>query len=109
MTIDHGVLNVPLAKRGRSIDAQIDDYKRVEMKARRAERAERTKARHDARAAEKARVKFTATDIAGAVLVRDDCGWVRVVRINEATVTVAGGLGEQRIPIASVLDFRTSG
>lgn len=108
MALDHGILNVPLSKRGRSIDAQIDDWKRSEAAALRAERAERTKARHAARAAEKDRVKFTAADLAGAVVVRDDLGWVRVLRINEKTVTVAGGLGEQRIPVDSVLDFRTA-
>lgn len=106
MSIDHGELNVPLSKRGRSIDAQIDDWKREELRKAKVERAERTKARHAARKAEKERVKFTAADLAGAVLVRDDCGWVRVVRVNAATVTVAGGLGEQRLPVASILDFK---
>lgn len=107
MSIDHGTLNIPLAKRG-NIDAQLDAYKREQAKERRAEAAERTKARRAARAAEKARVKFTADQLADAVLVRDDLGWVRVIRVNAKTVTVAGALGEQRISIEAVRDFRNN-
>jgi hypothetical protein len=31
--LDHGILNVPLAKRGKSIDSQLDAYKREQAKA----------------------------------------------------------------------------
>ena len=106
MTIDHGILNVPLSKRGPSIDAQIDAWKKAELAVARAERKARTVARHEARKAEKSRVKFTSADLVGAELVRDDCGWVRVVRLNAMTVIVAGGLGEQSIRIEKVIDFR---
>lgn len=32
MTFDHGVLNIPLSKRGKNIDAQLDAYKREQTR-----------------------------------------------------------------------------
>jgi len=58
-------------------------------------------------AAEAARVKFTAADLSGAVVVRDRFGWHRVVRVNRATVTVETGYSWTRaVPVAKVLEFR---
>jgi len=60
-----------------------------------------------ARELEAARVKFTATDLANAVIVRDEFGWHRVVRVNRVSVTVATAYSwTNSIPLAKVLEFR---
>ncbi|NHZ94619.1 hypothetical protein [Massilia sp. CCM 8734] len=52
MSLDHGILNVPLAKRG-DIDAQLDAYKATAAKAAAAERKSVAKAHRTAKAAAK--------------------------------------------------------
>jgi hypothetical protein len=53
MSLDHGLLNIPFAKRGLNIDAEIDRYKKSE--ARRLAAASRV--RHDTRKAASAALK----------------------------------------------------
>lgn len=63
--------------------------------------------RREAVEAEKARPKLTAADVAGAVRVRDQFGWHRVVRVNAKSVTVVTPYTwTDRIPLAKILDVR---
>ena len=87
-SLDHGLLNLPLSKRGAgSLDAQIDrNMKRIkaeEEAARRlaiAEHRERTKA-----------VPFTTEELKAARAIRTRSGWHRVARVNTKSVTVETG------------------
>ena len=53
MALDHGLLNIPFAKRGLNIDAEIDRYKKAEAR----KLAAASKARSDARKAASAALK----------------------------------------------------
>lgn len=80
------------------------DRQQREADAKHAEGVERRK---QARAAEAARVKFTAADLADAEFVRDEFGWHRVVRVNAKSVTVSSSYSwDERIPLGKVLEFR---
>lgn len=64
---------------------------------------------YTARIAELERVRFTAPDLKGAVAVRSNHGWHRVVRVNVKTVTVpslVGGAWTDTIPVGSILEVR---
>lgn len=106
--IDHGILNVPLSKRGGgSLDAQIDRHLAAERKAERARAAEATAARRAAREAEAARPKLTADDVRGARFVRDQYGWHEVVRVSAKSVTVVTPYSwTDRIALDRVLEVR---
>lgn len=87
MSIDHGELNVPLAKRyGRGgIDAAIDRHL--------AEQGRQAAVKHKAgiaaaREREAARVRLTREQVEGARYVRDEFGWHEVVRVSAKSVTV---------------------
>jgi hypothetical protein len=106
--LDHGMLNVPLSKRGRSLDAQIDDWKRDEAKRHREERKVEHAARLARREAEKERPKFTADDVRGSAAVRDEFGWHRVVRVSKKSVTVETPYSwTERIALDRVLEVRS--
>ena len=104
--LDHGMLNLPLHKRGGgSLDAQIDR----ELAKQRREARERQKRDHAsrvaAREAEKARPKVTAADLRGAVYVRDEYGWHSVVRVSAKSVTVETQWSwTERIPLGRILE-----
>jgi hypothetical protein len=107
MSIDHGELNVPLAKRyGRGgIDAAIDRHLAAEQRKSTADWKARRKAQREAEAA---RVRLTAEDLAGVTHVRDSCGWHKVVRVNAKTVTVETGYSwTDALPIGKILEGRT--
>lgn len=76
------------------------------------ERLTRCRARvrfYTARIAELERVRFTAPDLKGAVAVRSNHGWHRVVRVNVKTVTVpslVGGSWTDTIPVGNILEAR---
>lgn len=60
-----------------------------------------------AREAEAARVRLTAEDVKGAVLVRDSFGWHKVVRVSAKSVTVETGYSwTDRIALGKVLEVR---
>ncbi|CAI9417179.1 hypothetical protein [Nocardioides sp. T2.26MG-1] len=107
--LDHGILNVPISKRGRgSLDAQIDKALAAERRDARRQRRAMAQERKAVRAAEAARVKFTAEDLVDAVLIRDHIGWHRVVRVNAKSVTVKTGHSwDDRIPLDRILEVRT--
>lgn len=87
----------------RGIAATIAEQKAERAVAHRASREEELADRE----AEKARVKFTAADLALAVVVRDQFGWHRVVRVNRVSVTVATAYSwTGSIPLDRVLEFR---
>ena len=107
MSIDHGELNVSLSKRyGRGgIDAALDRYKAEQRKDARAEQRRTHEARIAAREAEAARPKLTADDVRGAVAVRDQFGWHRVVRVSAKSVTVETPYSwTERIALDKVLE-----
>ncbi len=107
--LDHGVLNLPLHRRGGGgIDAQIDRHLAAERReARRANRAAALERRAAKIAREAAGPKFTAADLEGAVLIRDRFGWHRVVRVNAKSVTVKTGHSwDDRIALDRVLEVR---
>lgn len=106
--LDHGILNVPLSKRGGgSLDAQIDRHLAAERREARRERRELAQARQAAARAEVARRKFTAADLDGAALVRDRIGWHKVVRVSAKSVTVETPYSwTDRIPLGRVLEFK---
>ena len=104
--IDHGELNIPLAKRyGKGgIDAAIDKHLAEQRRRSAAEHRARLKA---AREAEADRPKVTAADIKGARYVRDQFGWHRVIRISEKSVTVETPYSwTERIALTKVLEAR---
>lgn len=103
--LDHGILNVPLHKRGGgSLDAQIDRHLAEQKRL----KAETYKARREAaRVAEAERVRLTAEDVKGARFVRDSCGWYKVVRVSAKSVTVETGHSwTDRIALNKVLEVR---
>ena len=82
----------------RSIDAAMAEAKaakQAEIAAKAAEIAERTKP-----------VPFTPEELAVARVVRTRFGWARLLRVNAKTVTIAGAFGDDRIPVASILEVR---
>lgn len=104
---DHGVLNVPLSKRGRSLDAQIDRALAEQRKAAEAAERERRIARKAAAYAEKVRPKLTADDVRGARAVRTSAGWHPVVRVSAKSVTVATPWSwTERIALDRVIEVR---
>lgn len=104
---DHGVLNVPLSKRGPSLDAQIDRALAEQRRQARKDEARRTADRLAAREAEKARPKLTADDVRGARAVRDSYGWHPVVRVSAKSVTVATPYSwTERIALDKILEAR---
>lgn len=65
--------------------------------------------RKDARAAEEARRKLTAEDLANAVVVRDEFGWHKVVRVSAKSVTVETAYSwTDRIPLARIIEGRAA-
>lgn len=107
---DHGVLNVPLSKRGGgSLDAQIDRALAAERREARRQRRAMAQERKAAKAAREANgPKFTAADLEGAVLVRDRFRWHQVVRVNAKSVTVKTGHSwDDRIALDRILEVRS--
>lgn len=106
--LDHGILNVPLSKRGGgSLDAQIDRALAKQRRQAREDEKRRSVERRAAREAEKARPKPTADDVRGARFVRDQYGWHRVVRVSAKSVTVETPWSwTERIPLDKVLEVR---
>lgn len=106
MSLDHGELNVPLAKRhGRGgLDAEIVR----QVAAQKREAAAEAEARREVhRAIEATRARFAADDLAGAVAVRTELGWHKVVRVSAKSVTVETPYSwTDRIPVGDVLEFR---
>lgn len=101
---DHGILNVPLNKRGAgSLDRQIDrNLERIkgeqEVERRRviAAHRERTKP-----------VPFTADQLKAAKAIRTSSGWHRVVKVNSKSVTVETGYSwTDRYTIEKVLEVK---
>jgi hypothetical protein len=106
---DHGMLNLPLGHRGRgkSIDRTIDDAVREVARQRRADNEAAAGRARELRKAEKDRKKLTREDCEGALLVRDEFGWHRIIRVNAKTVTVATPYSwTETIPYAKILETR---
>ncbi len=62
-----------------------------------------TARREAARAAERARPKFTRTDLQDAVLIHDGSAWRRVVTVNTTTVSVATAYSwTDKVPLANI-------
>lgn len=107
MGIDHGELNIPLAKRyGRGgIDAAIDRHLADQRRAAAADHKARLKA---AREREAARVRLTYDEVKGATHVRDQFGWHKVVRVSAKSVTVETGYSwTDRISLDKIHEART--
>lgn len=105
--LDHGELNVPLAKRyGRGgIDAAIDRHL---AEQRRTDAAIQKQRRDAAREVEAKRVRLTHADVQDATHVRDTIGWHKVVRVSAKSVTVETGYSwTDRIPIDRIHEART--
>lgn len=101
---DHGILNLPLDKRGGgSLDAQIDrNLARI--------RAEKDAARRLVVAENRERnapVPFTRAELENAVAVRTRSCWHPVVRVNTKSVTVGTEWSwNDRIPVERILEVR---
>lgn len=101
---DHGILNLPLDKRGGgSLDAQIDrNLARI--------RAEKDAERRRVVAANRERntpAPFTRDELEAAVAVRTRTGWHRVVKVNTRSVTVGTDYSwDDRIPVERILEVR---
>lgn len=108
MSIDHGALNLPLHRRGSgSLDAQIDRHLAEQRREAQAEAKRIAGQRAAAREAEKARPKLTADEVRGAIAVRDEFGWHRVVRVSAKSVTVETPYSwTERIALDKVLEAR---
>jgi hypothetical protein len=82
----------------RSVDVAIADVK-----------AAKEAAEAEARAAYEAKyapVPFTDEELKVASVVRTRFGWARLIRVNAKTVTIAGAFGDDRIPVASILEVK---
>ena len=82
----------------RSVDAalaEVKDTKEAEAEALASEYAKRN-----------APVPFTPEELSVARVVRTRFGWARLLRVNAKTVTIAGAFGDDRIPVASILEVR---
>lgn len=56
---------------------------------------------------EGSRRRFTRDDLVGAVVVRDQFGWHKVIRVNQKSVSVDTGYSwVDRIPFSKVLEYR---
>lgn len=87
------------AAHGSAYNAWKDASARIEKWSYRVKRLE-------ARLAEVERVRYTASDLAGAVAVKD-FEWHRVVKVNAKSVTVATPYDwTDRIPLDRITDFR---
>lgn len=109
MTLDHGLLNLPLSHRarGKSIDRTIDEAVKTIAAEKRAEEDAAKARRKAAREAEKARPKLTADDVKGARFVRDNLGWHVVVRVSTKSVTVMTAYSwTERIALDKILEVR---
>lgn len=110
---DPAIVNIPLAKRYRgglaAIDRELERYVAAQHRQERRERRQAAQERRAAReAAEKARPRFTAADVEGAVIVRDQFGWHRVVRVNAKSVTVKTAHSwDNRIPLDQIREVRS--
>lgn len=107
MSLDHGELNIPLAKRyGRGgIDAALQ---RAAEDLRRRKAVEHKEFLKAAREREAARVRLTADSVRGATHVRDRFGWHKVVRVSSKSVTVETGYSwTDRIPLDKIHEART--
>jgi hypothetical protein len=105
--LDHGELNISLAKRyGKGgIDAAIGRHVEAERKQAASDWKARLK---QARDAEAARVRLTAADLKDAQMVKSSTGWHKVVRVNAKTVTVETGYPwTDRLAIDKVLEIRS--
>lgn len=103
--LDHGIVNLPLHKRGAgSLDAQIDrEIKRIkaEKEALRKVLIEENRKRDIA-------VPFTREQYEAAKAVRTSSGWYRVVKVNPKSVLVETGYSwSDRVPLAKVLEVRS--
>lgn len=104
---DHGVLNVPLSRRGPSLDTQIDRALAEQRRQAREDEQRRSAERLAAREAEKARPKLTADDVRGARAVRTSAGWHPVVRVSAKSVTVSTPWSwNDRIALDKILEAR---
>lgn len=103
--LDHGIVNLPLDKRGAgSLDAQIDrEIKRI--------KAETEVTRQKLIAANKERnkpVQFTREQLEAARIIRTSSGWYRVVKVNPKSVLVETGYSwSDRVPLAKILEVKS--
>lgn len=103
-TLDHGILDLPLHKRGAgSLDRQIArNLKRI--------RAEQDVERREVVAANRERatpVPFTRDQLEAARAVRTSSGWHRIVKVNAKSVTVATPYSwTDRYPIDKVVEVK---
>lgn len=82
---DHGILNLPLDKRGGgSLDAQIDRNLAIIRAGKDAERQRVVAANRERNTP----VPFTREELENAVAVRTRTGWHRVVKVHTKSVTV---------------------
>lgn len=104
MTFDHGMVNLPLDKRGEgSLDGQIDRHlKRIKAE----DAVRREQALIDYRERSKA-IPFTDEQLTSATIARVAHGWYRIIRVNKATVTLDDPHYAQfRVPLAKILEVK---
>lgn len=107
-------MTVPLSRRragarngARLAERAIDEALAAQQAERDRLRAEGVARRKAEREAEKARVKFTAADLAGAEMIHDGFAWHRVIRVNAKSVTVTTPYSwTERVPIERVRRFQ---
>lgn len=100
--LDHGMVNLPLSKRG---NIEADTRKGVAIIE--AEREVTSLRNRIAYAKKNAAVPFTGEELKAAKLIRTSVGWHKVVRVNAKTVTVETAYSwTDRYPIAQVLEVR---
>lgn len=98
------------ARNGARLSEQAIREELARQAAVEADRRESLKvAASERKAVEAARVRFAADDLKGAVVVRDEFGWHKVVRVSAKSVTVATAYSwTERIPVDKVLEFRVA-
>ena len=82
----------------RSIDEALAEVKAAKEAAEAEARA--------AYALRTAPVPFTPEELRAARVIRTRSGWAQILRVNAKTVTIAGAFGDDRIPVASILEVR---
>ena len=104
---DSAVVNLTGSAR-RAYHARLDaHYRRYTAACDRVAAARFALAKAQRAESEAARVRYTAADLTGAVVVRDRFGWHEVVRVSAKSVTVKTAWSwTDRIKVEDVLDFR---
>jgi hypothetical protein len=101
--LDHGMLNLPLSKRGGTIESDIRKWRAVSEVEQEIESL-RNRIAYAKRAAP---VPFTTEELKAARAIRTSSGWHRVAKVNAKSVSVETGYSwTDRYTLDKILEVR---